>query len=80
MFEDWNSRLSRPLHLRDGRVLQTLDDARMALTSGWRTSLNSDDVSYALGLLDEAAHIGGSHLTERATNRAHVALMRQRQI
>jgi hypothetical protein len=52
----------------------------MALTSGWRTSLNSDDVSYALGLLDEAAHIGGSHLTERATNRAHVALMRQRQI
>lgn len=80
MFEDWQSPLARPLRLRDGRILSTLEDARAALSAGPRSALSRDAVDLALCLLDEAAHIGGTHLTERATDRVHVGLMMQRQL
>jgi hypothetical protein len=55
----WSRPLSEPIVLKDGRVIVTLNDARVIMRSLPATSQSSDVWLYAGGLMLEAATSNG---------------------
>jgi hypothetical protein len=55
----WTRKLPEPIALKDGRVIVTLNDARMVMRSLPARSQRSDAWFYAGGLMLEAATLRG---------------------
>jgi hypothetical protein len=55
----WTRKFPEPIALKDGRVIATLDDARVVLRSLPARSQSSDVWLYAGGLMREAATVRG---------------------
>jgi hypothetical protein len=62
----WTRKLPEPIALTDGRVIATLNDARVVMRSLPARSQSSDAWLYAGGLMLEAATAGGP-IRETAT-------------
>jgi hypothetical protein len=55
----WSRKLPTPIVLKDGRTLATLADARALVLSLPACRQRSEDWFYAMGLIREAAVLGG---------------------
>ena len=64
---DWSAKLTRPLTLKDGQMLVTLEDARRVVLAQMTIEVQDWALSNALRLLLAAAQTGSSADREAAT-------------
>jgi hypothetical protein len=74
----WNKKLSRPLVLKDGQRLETLNDVRNLFLERFATITHSAPLAYAGELLLNAASTGEPGDIEAATEQIERALINQR--
>jgi hypothetical protein len=71
----WNKPLAHELPLKDGRILRTLDDARVVFASGVFAGVtHSPPLEHALDLLLKAAETGKPGDVEAATDQIGMVL------
>jgi hypothetical protein len=64
---DWSAKLTRPLTLKDGQKLMTLEDARREVVAQMTIDVEDHALSNAMRLLLKAAQTGSSADREAAT-------------
>jgi hypothetical protein len=69
----WSARLTRPIHLKTGRRLVTLSDARACLIAHFDKVVRSAPIAHAIELLFRAAETNG--LTDRRAATAQLEIV-----
>ena len=72
---NWSAKLTRPLTLKDGTKLLTLEDARSVLLAHIVTEVEEHALSNAMRLLLIAAETGTSAARKAATDQVATVLM-----